>query len=242
MVDRYSDYVDCYPLMTKSADDAHGDLLDFFGRGRPKCMWTDSSPELIRAIKELHVPHGKATPSRHQNNAYCERTVRKTAEGASTLLEHAGLPSCFWSIAARFWCHAHNIKVTDGDSPWNKRHNKGQFDLKKVIPFGTVIDYLPKPEVLRAMPQFEPRGCQGIFMGYYLQPGGEWKGEYLVFLMGLFDDYNFAEPRKLTKLHLVRTMEGETCRAHHIPDESQVRACQAVAAAHHLQAGRVLYR
>ena len=40
-------------------------------------MWTDRSPELIRAIKDMHVPHGKATPSRHQNNAYCERTVRK---------------------------------------------------------------------------------------------------------------------------------------------------------------------
>ena len=100
----------------------------------------------------MHVPHGKATPSRHQNNAYCERTVLKIVEGASTLLEHAGLPSCFWSFAARFWCHAHNIKVVDGDSPWNKRHHKGQFDLKKVIPFGTVVDYLPKPEVLRAVP------------------------------------------------------------------------------------------
>ena len=68
VVDRYSDYVDCYPLMTKTADDAHGALLDFFVRSRPKYMWTDSSPELIRAIKDMHVPHGKATPSRHQNN------------------------------------------------------------------------------------------------------------------------------------------------------------------------------
>ena len=50
------------PLMTKTADDAHGALLDFFGRSRPKYMWTDSPPELIRAIKDMHVPHGKATP------------------------------------------------------------------------------------------------------------------------------------------------------------------------------------
>ena len=67
MVGCYSDYVDCYPLMTKSAEDAHGALLDFFSRGCPKYMWTDSSPELIRASKDLHVPYGKATPSRHQN-------------------------------------------------------------------------------------------------------------------------------------------------------------------------------
>ena len=98
VVDRYSDYVDCYPLMTKSADDAHGALLEFFGRSRPKYMWTDSPPELIRAIKDMHVPHGKATPSRHQNNGYCERTVRKIVEGAQTFLDHAGLPNCFWSF------------------------------------------------------------------------------------------------------------------------------------------------
>ena len=63
VVDRFSDYVDCFPVMTKTADDAHGALLEFFGRSRPKYMWTDSSPELIRAIKDmLVVPHGKATP------------------------------------------------------------------------------------------------------------------------------------------------------------------------------------
>ena len=106
VVDRYSEYVGCFPLMSKAADDAHGALLDFFGPSRPKYMWTDSSPELIRAIKDMRVPHGKATPSRHQNNGYCERTVRKVVEGARTLLDHAGLPSCFWSFAVRFWCHA----------------------------------------------------------------------------------------------------------------------------------------
>ena len=56
-------------------------------------MGTDSSPELIRAIKDMHVPHGKATPARHQNNAYCERTLRKISEGARMLLDHVGLPS-----------------------------------------------------------------------------------------------------------------------------------------------------
>ena len=84
-----------------------------------------------------------------------------------------------------------NIKVSDGDSPWNKRHQKGNFDEKKVIPFGCIVDDLPKPEVVRAIPKFEARACQGIFVGYHLQPGGEWKGEYLVFRLGLFDDYNY---------------------------------------------------
>ena len=43
------------------------------------------------------------------------------------------------------------------------------------------------------MPKFEARACQGIFVGYYWQPGGEWKGAYLVFPLGIFDDYNYEE-------------------------------------------------
>ena len=73
---------------------------------------------------------------------------------------------------------------------------------RRLCPFGCLVDYLPKPEVLRALPKFEPRACQGIFVGHYLQPGGEWKGENVV-----FTDCNFEEPQKLTELHPARTME-----------------------------------
>ena len=38
VVDRFTDYIDSYPLMTKSADDARGALLELFGRSRPKYM------------------------------------------------------------------------------------------------------------------------------------------------------------------------------------------------------------
>ena len=84
-------------MITKDADEAHGALLDFFGAEwrKVKYMWTDSAPELVRAISDLKIPHGKATPSRHQNTGYCERVVRKIVEGARALLEHAGLPTCF---------------------------------------------------------------------------------------------------------------------------------------------------
>ncbi len=102
IADRFSDYKDCFPLDTKHADEAHGALLEYFGRTRPKYMWTDSTPELIRAISDLRIPHGKATPSRHQNSGYCERVVRKIVEGARDILEHAGLPSCFWTFAVRY--------------------------------------------------------------------------------------------------------------------------------------------
>jgi hypothetical protein len=56
IVDRFSEYKDCFPLATKDAEEAYGALLEFFGRLRPKYMWTDSAPELIRAISDMKVP------------------------------------------------------------------------------------------------------------------------------------------------------------------------------------------
>ena len=69
----------------------------------------------------------------------------------------------------------HNVCITDGDSPWNKRHGAGHFE-GPLIPFGTTVDFLPKPEVVKAMPKFEPRANVGILVGYNLQPGAQWKG------------------------------------------------------------------
>ncbi len=208
IVDRYSDYKDCFPLATKDAPEAHGALLEFFGRSRPKYMWTDSAPELIRAISDMKIPHGKATPSRHQNNGFCERVVRKIVEGARAILEHAGLPSCFWTFAVRYWCFMDNVAVTNGDSPWNLRHGTGQY-AGPLIPFGCSVDYLPKPETVKKLPKFEPRGHQGIFLGYYLQPGGQWKHEFLIFPLERFIDYEYARPRKMTELRPRRTMEAK---------------------------------
>ena len=80
-----------------------------------------------------------------------------------------------------------NVTVTNGDSPWNLRHGKGQF-AGPLIPFGCFVDYLPKPETVKQWPKFEPKAHQGIFVEYYLQPGGEWKSEYLVLSLSRFLD------------------------------------------------------
>ena len=127
--------------------------------------------ELIRAVKDMMVPHGKSTPYRHTGNAYCERIVRKIVEGARTLLEHAGLPSCFWIFAVRYWCFMDNTEVRDGESAWNLRHGAGHFD-KPRLPFGCLVDFLPKPDSVKAMPKFEPRANQGI-LGVLPESWGE---------------------------------------------------------------------
>ena len=136
----------------------------------------------------MKIPHGMATPHRHQNNGTKERTAQTIVEGVRTLFEHAGLPSCFLPLAVRHWCFASNVATHEGDSAWNKRHGKNRFDQRKVFAFGCCVEYLARPKDVKAMPKFETRASPGILVGYTFQPGGEWKGEYQVFPLRKFDD------------------------------------------------------
>ena len=136
--------------MTKNTEDAKASLTDFFGTDSPKdvYLWSDSAPELIKSAKQMGICHGKALPGRHQHNSWCERKTRDIVQGARTTLEHAGLPQCYWIFAIRHWCFMHNVRVTDGDSPWNLRHGQGNFE-GPLFPFGCTVDYLPKQETVK---------------------------------------------------------------------------------------------
>ena len=82
VVDRYSEYIDAYPLMSKQSEDVHASLVDFFGTDNPTdvYIWSDSAPELIKAVHNMGLPHGKALPGRHQNNSWCERQIRNIVQ------------------------------------------------------------------------------------------------------------------------------------------------------------------
>ena len=199
IVDRATDYMDCFPLQTKSAPDAAGALTEYLGTVKPKRIYTDAAPELIRACKDLRYPHDKSTPYRHQPNTFCERCVRKVVEGARTILEQSGLPSCFWIFAVRHWCFMHNVRVVNGESPWNSRHQGGHWS-KSLIPFGARVDFLPKPDTMKALPKFEPRGQPGILVGYRLH-------NYLISPLSYFGEYDYSRPRNLLELIPIVTQE-----------------------------------
>ena len=169
-------------------------------------MYTDNAPELIKACRDLGYNHDKSTPYRHESNATCERCVRSIVEGARALLEKAGLPSCFWIFAVRHYCLMHNTRTpTNGESPWLRRFGE-EFGGKR-LPFGSLVNFLPKPETVKALPKFEPRGQAGILVGYRLHNGGKWTHDYLVFPVRYFDDYDYGRPRTLLELTPVTTQE-----------------------------------
>ena len=92
ILDRGSDYKDCFPLLTKDADDAYGAFVEFLGKRRAGYAWTDSAKELIKALKDVRIPHGKATPGRHTANAICERPCGRLLKGRGRCLSTPASP------------------------------------------------------------------------------------------------------------------------------------------------------
>jgi hypothetical protein len=199
--DRFTKYVEGYPLPTKNADDAYGAFRDFFGRKfQVNYMWTDDSGELNKCAAMMGVAHGLATPGMPTTNAEAERSVRAVMEGARTLLVQAGLPHCWWPFAMRFWCFAKNIAMINGDSAWNKRHGKGHFTGPR-WPFGCRVSFMPTPSKLKELPKGSPRMLTGLLVGYNLQPGGEWKGEFAIVPLTAFSSLSLAHDATHPRTH-----------------------------------------
>jgi hypothetical protein len=136
---------------------------------------------LGKAVKDLGFPHATATPGVHETNSQIERRNETSLGGTRTLLEHAGFPACFWPLASAYFAHALNVELHDGDSAWNQRHGRGHFSGPK-IHFGALVDFVPNVTKKKwaKRSKWNPKAILGVFVGYFLQPGHVWKGEYLM--------------------------------------------------------------
>jgi len=95
-------WVDCFPTVTKSAEDTVHALERMVGRNVAiKRVHTDGADELRLACEELGWPQTVSTPGRPQTNGVVERTSRLVLEGARTLLNQSGLDKRWWSRAVR---------------------------------------------------------------------------------------------------------------------------------------------
>ena len=93
-------WLDCFALPDKTWEWTYDAFREFLFRDL-RYVWTDNSPELSRARRELGVAHGTATPYRPETNGLAERAVRRVLEGTRVVLDQAGLPPEFWSLACR---------------------------------------------------------------------------------------------------------------------------------------------
>ena len=112
---------------------------------------------MIQAANELGWCTEQSVPLISETNGVAERINRHVEEGIRALLVSAGLNDQWWSFAGRFFCMAANIVIIDGDSAWNKRFGKGQFEGQR-IPLGALIDFLPPKPVRQQMSKSSSRG------------------------------------------------------------------------------------
>eukprot|EP00971_Amphidinium_carterae_P293452 5826210-Amphidinium_carterae.1 len=148
-------------------------------------MYSDNAPELVRAAHERAWVHERAIPGISKNNGLVE-----SQEGTRCLLLQAGLDPRWWPHAARCFCHMNNVQKKDGMSPWLRRFESKDFD-GELIPFGALIDFLQQPmkeTIQTKQAKYAPRTVTGIFLGYFLQPGGKWKGDYLCISLAFLRD------------------------------------------------------
>lgn len=75
-----------------------------------------------------------------------------------------------------------------GDSSWNLIHAGDHFDVKKVMPFGCLVSFLPQPDYALRLPKFSTRGIPGVLLGYHMLPGLRWSGSYYVAALADFVD------------------------------------------------------
>ena len=140
-------------------------------------FYSDYAPELKSAASNEMMLHLASTPNRPQSNGVIERFIQLVIDGGRCLLHQSGLPLRYWTLAARALCHGRNVSPAafHGETPWKAKH--GEKFQGRLIPFGSKVTF--KPPVPKGA-KFAPRNEHGILAGYYLQPGGQWKGEYLV--------------------------------------------------------------
>ena len=138
----------------------------------------DNHASPIKAGNELGILTEFSQPGVPQTNGVIESVNGDILRRAISLMVEAGLPACFWPLAARCYCHHENVRTdVEGSSPWLRRHGE-PWPLQH-FPFGCGVFCKPSPT--RAEPgKTEPVMRFGIFLGYRCPPGDRWNGEFLV--------------------------------------------------------------
>ena len=182
--DVFSKFRYVYPSYTKEGEQVLEDLLHFVGVDDDiKVMYSDNAPELIDGVKQLdrRIRHVTSREYANQNKSVAEREIRTALEGTRANLVQSGLPEKFWPLAAQHHAMALNLtKRVDADAiPWDLRFGEPFGGVN--VPFGAKVLYWNDPKRKATAPsKFGPSSAEGVFLGYHIQPGFIWKGDYVV--------------------------------------------------------------
>ena len=189
MKDIHTQFRHVYPSQTKSTESCVNAFNHFLShKDEVGAVYTDNSRELIATISELGYRHQTSTEYVDSSKSFVEREIRHMLEGTRTNLVQAGLPLQYWPLAMQHFSTAVNAtpQLNGDDAPWKLRFEEDFPGL--LIPFGAKILFWNNPKrVDNTSGKTSPTANDGIFLGYHIQPGFAWKGEYLVAKMEALD-------------------------------------------------------
>ena len=170
-------------------------------------FYSDNAPELVAAMKILQWRHTISKDYISKSNAVAESLVRSILEGTRVNLLQSGLHHQYWPHAARHWCFMCNvIQIGEEITPWKLRFGEDYKGPK--IPFGCQIDYWTGP---RKRPKsdlkFEPTSKPGIFLGYVVHPGFDFRTEFIVASLQDMRVANFED--KVNVVRVIKVSEPE---------------------------------
>jgi hypothetical protein len=170
-------WLECYPVDSKKSHECFHCYNDFVSpKETVQSFYCDNAGELLTAANDIGWKLGTSTPGRSETNGVAETKVKKVVRGTTTILDHAGFTPDWWPVAVRHFCFTNNFSAK-GDSPYNKRFDKNFHGMS--IPFGALVDFR-RSNTRDPVGKFTPKAVAGIFLGYHLQPGGKWSGDYIV--------------------------------------------------------------
>ena len=177
-------WLDGYPAGSKRAEDVVSALQNFVASTEKiGYVASEFASGFIKACKRFGCRHRTSTPGRPQTNGVAERAVREALEGTRAAMHQAGAPHRWWAKALRHYCFLYNVtKATNGEaSPWEKRF--GAPFTGPLIPFGAEISYksVVADHNTSHGNKFGTSSRKGILVGYWVNPGGAWSKDYLVF-------------------------------------------------------------
>ena len=165
-----------------------------------RSLVADDAKEFITACSKVHAAHFKGTPGRDTSHGVAERANRTALEWGRPALKQSGLSLAFGSHAIKFGLLNRRLVTAnaDGVSIYVQKHGPN-VPVPPLWAFGSVVTFSPSLRQ-KVQPKVAPRGGDGILVGYAMQLGGAWSGDYLCIS---FEDlrvkeaarFAFTEPR-----------------------------------------------
>ena len=201
LLDVGSDVCDVLASNAKNATSVHAAIKEFGGAVTWVYFFSDGAKELKKAATVLGATvHLSSTPYRPESNGVIERRVGVISDGVRCLLGQSGLPHGWWTYAARAFCHGLNVRRnSNGMSPWH-RHCGQPWPDKANFAFGQQVHFR-KPLPYKKDEKFAPRRSLGVFVGWFLLPGGVYKGDMLIVDM---DELATAPPGSKPRVYRVK--------------------------------------